>query len=38
MFAAKSGASRVLAVEGSTIAVKAAEIVKKNRLDLVLVP
>jgi len=36
MFAAKSGASRVLAVEGSTIAVKAAEIVKKNKLDKII--
>ena len=33
MFAAKSGASKVLAVEGSTIAEKAAEVVKKNKLD-----
>ena len=34
MFAAKSGASRVLAVEGSIRVVKAAEVVKKNKLDL----
>ena len=34
MFAAKSGASRVSAVEGSIRVVKAAEVVKKNKLDL----
>ena len=36
MFAAKSGASKVLAVEGSTIAEKATEVVKKNKLDHVI--
>ena len=36
MFAAKSGAFKVLAVEGSTIAEKAAEVVKKNKLDHVI--
>ena len=36
MFAAKSGASKVFAVEGSTIAVQAKEIVKKNKLDKII--
>ena len=36
MFAAKSGASRVSAVEGSIRVVKAAEVVKKNKLDHVI--